>query len=67
MGRYGLREHNEKVVVWIENEFGVVYEGRSGLIALLHRLELEYHKPNVIPRKLDEEKQKAFIEGSKSC
>ena len=24
---------------------------------------LEYHKPNVIPRKLDEEKQKAFIEG----
>ena len=47
----------------IENEFGVVYEGRSGLIALLHRLGLEYHKPNVIPRKLDEEKQKAFIEG----
>jgi hypothetical protein len=28
----------------------------------LHRLDLEYHKPNVIPRKLDEEKQKAFIE-----
>ena len=42
---------------------GVVYEGRSGLIALLHRLGLEYHKPNVIPRKLDEEKQKVFIEG----
>ena len=35
---------------------------RSGLIALLHRLGLEHHKPNVIPRKLDEEKQKAFIE-----
>ena len=28
----------------------------------MHRLGLEYHKPNVIPRKLDEEKQKAFIE-----
>jgi hypothetical protein len=27
----------------------LVYEGRSGLIALLHRLGLEYHKPNVIP------------------
>jgi hypothetical protein len=27
----------------------------------LHRLGLEYHKPKVIPRKLDEEKQKAFI------
>jgi hypothetical protein len=24
----------------------------SGLIALLHRLGLEYHKPNAIPRKL---------------
>ena len=31
------------------------------MIALLHRLGLEYHKPEVIPRKLDEEKQKAFI------
>src|SRR6202045_832589 len=40
----------------------LVYESRSGLIALLHRLGLEYHKPDVIPRKLDEEKQKAFIE-----
>src|SRR5665811_1887388 len=47
---------------WIEKEFGLVYEGRSGLIALLHRLRLEYHKPSVIPRKLDKEKQKAFIE-----
>jgi DDE superfamily endonuclease len=28
----------------------------------LHRLDLEYHKPNFIPRKLDEDKQKAFIE-----
>jgi hypothetical protein len=28
---------------------------------LLHRLGLEYHKPNVIPAKLDEDKQKAFI------
>jgi hypothetical protein len=28
----------------------------------LHRLGLEYHKPRVIPAKLDEDKQKAFIE-----
>ena len=28
----------------------------------MHRLGLEYHTPDVIPRKLDEEKQKAFIE-----
>jgi transposase len=50
------------VGAFIEQEFGLVYESRSGLIALLHRLGLEYHKPNVIPRKLNEEKQKAFIE-----
>ena len=35
---------------------------RSGLIALLHRLGLEYHKPDIIPRKLNKEKQQAFIE-----
>ena len=46
---------------FIEKEFGCVYESRSGLIALSHRLGLEYRKPNVIPRKLDEAKQKAFI------
>jgi transposase len=51
-----------QIGAWIEKEFDAVFEGRSGLIALLHRLGLEYHKPNVIPRKLDEEKQKAFIE-----
>ena len=46
---------------WIEKEFGLVYAGRSGLIALLNRLGLEYQKPQVIPRKLDEDKQRAFI------
>ncbi len=63
LGRHGLPRTTRQVGAWIENLFGVVYGGRSGLIALLHRLGLEYHKPNVIPRKLDEEKQKAFIEG----
>jgi hypothetical protein len=51
-----------QVGAYIEKEFGVVYESRSGLIALLHRLGLEYHKPEIIGRKLDEEKQQAFIE-----
>src|SRR6202021_1975654 len=41
--------------------FGLVYENPSGLIALLHRLGLEYHKPEVISRKLDPKTQKAFI------
>ena len=46
---------------FIEREFGVVYESRAGLIALLHRLGLEYHKPEVIGRSSDAEKQQAFI------
>src|SRR5271165_3943015 len=58
-----LPRSTRQVGAFIEQEFGLVYESRSGLIALLHRLGLEYHKPNVIPRKLNEEKQKAFIEG----
>src|SRR5580693_7431997 len=57
-----LPRSTRQVGAWIEQEFGLVYESRSGLIALLHRMGLEYHKPNVIPAKLDEDKQKAFIE-----
>mgnify|MGYP002630553091 CR=1 FL=1 len=57
-----LPRSTRQIGAWIEKEFGIVYEGRSGLIALLHRLGLEYHKPSVIPRKLDKEKQRAFIE-----
>ena len=57
-----LPRSTRQIGAWIEQEFGVGYEGRSGLIALLHRLGLEYHKPSVIARKLNEEKQKAFIE-----
>lgn len=57
-----LPRSTREIGAWIETECGIGYQGRSGLIALLHRLGLEYHKPGVIPRKLDEEKQKAFIE-----
>jgi hypothetical protein len=53
-----LPRSTRQVGAWIEQEFGLVYESRSGLIALLHRLGLEYHKPNVIPTKLDEDKQR---------
>lgn len=57
-----LPRSTREVGAWIEKEFGLVYESRSGLIALLHRLGLEYRKPEVVPRHLDEETQKAFIE-----
>ena len=56
-----LPRSTRHVGAWIAEEFGLVYESRSGLIALLHRLGLEYHKPEVISRKLDEKTQKAFI------
>src|SRR5918994_4201896 len=49
------------VGAWIEQEFGIVYESRSGLIAMLHRLGLEHRKPQAVSRKLDPAKQKAFI------
>src|SRR5208282_1591784 len=56
-----LPRSTRQVGAWIANEFGLVYESRSGLIALLHRLGLEYHKPEVISRKLDPKTQNAFI------
>jgi transposase len=57
-----LPRSTREVGAFIERQFGLVYESRSGLVALLHRLGLEYHKPEVIPRKLDEASQTAFIE-----
>src|SRR3954466_7589137 len=48
------------VGAWIEHAFEVVYESRSGLIALVHRLE--HRKPEAVSRKLDPAKQKAFID-----
>jgi len=56
-----LPRTTRKVGAWIEKEFGLVYESRSGLVALLHRLGLEYHKPEVISRNLKPETQRAFI------
>ena len=56
-----LPRSTRQVGAWIAKEFGLVYESRSGLIALLHRLRLEYHKPEVISRKLGPKTQKAFI------
>ena len=47
---------------WIEQEFEVAYQSRSGLVALLHRLGMEHRKPAMVSSKLDEAKQKAFIE-----
>jgi transposase len=56
-----LPRSTRHVGAWIAKEFGLVYESRSGVIALLHRLGLEYRKPEVISRRLNEETQKAQI------
>ena len=48
---------------WIAREFGIDYQTRSGLIALLHRLDMEHRKPQAISRNLDPAKQEAFIKG----
>ena len=49
-----------RVGEWIERHCGVSYT-RSALVKLLARLDLEYRKPKMLPRKLDPAKQQAFI------
>ena len=47
----------------LSSRFGVVNDSRSGLIALTHRLGLEYRKPETIGRRIDAREQQAFIDG----
>ena len=56
-----LPRTTREVGAWIEREFGIDYESRSGLIALLHRLGLEHRKPKAISRKHERAKQEACI------
>ena len=56
-----LPRTTREVGAWIEKECGIAYQGRSGLIALLHRLGMEHRKPKAVSRKLDPDKQAAFI------
>lgn len=57
-----LPRTTREVGAWIERAFGIAYESRSGLVALLHRLGLEHRKPQAVSRKLDPAKQQAFID-----
>ena len=56
-----LPRTSREIGAWIARECGIEYEGRSGLIALLHRLGMEHRKPTAISRKLDPTKQAGFI------
>ena len=57
-----LPRTTREVGAWIESEFGVSYQARSGLVALLHRLGMEHRKPRKVSSKLDEATQRDFIE-----
>ena len=59
--RTNLPRNTRAIGAWIAATFGVDYS-HAGLIAMLHRLGLGYRKPELIARKLDVAKQKAFIE-----
>jgi transposase len=56
-----LPRTTREVGAWIEKEFGIAYESRSGLVALLHRLDMAYRKPKAVSSKLNPGKQAAFI------
>ena len=56
-----LPRTTREVGAWIARECGIEYQTRSGLIALLHRLDMEHGKPKAISRKLEPAKQTAFI------
>jgi transposase len=58
-----LPRTTREVGAWIARECGIEYQTRSGLIALLHRLDMEHRKPKAISRKLDPAKQAAFHQG----
>ena len=57
-----LPRSTREIGAWIERNFGVSYQGRSGLIALLHRLGMEHRRPTPLACRLDPQKQEAFIE-----
>jgi len=50
-----------QVGAFIAREFGLEYQSKSGVIALLHRLGLAYRRPKAIARRLDAAKQAVFI------
>jgi hypothetical protein len=56
-----LPRTTREIGAWIARQCGIEYQGRSGLIALLHRLGMEHRMPKAISRKLDPAKQAVFI------
>src|SRR5277367_1607696 len=40
-----LPRSTREIGAWLEQEFGISYQGRAGLVGLLHRLGMEHRKP----------------------
>lgn len=59
--RESLPANTGVVGAWIARTFGVDYS-HPGLTALMHRLDMAYRKPQLVARKLDAARQKAFID-----
>jgi len=56
-----LPRTTREVGAYIEASFGIRYESRSGLVALLHRLGFEHRKPKSVPSRMDPDRQRRFI------
>lgn len=56
-----LPRTTREVGAWIKEQFGVVFDSRSGLIKLLHRLGFEHRKPVALASKMDPGLQRRFI------
>jgi transposase len=56
-----LPRSTREVGAFIEQRFGVSFASRSGLIALLHRLDFVHRRPMALSSKMDPHKQRAFI------
>lgn len=48
---------------FVEQRFGVRFESRSGLVALLHRLNFVHHKPEALSTRMDADQQRSFVAG----
>jgi len=58
--RNTLPRNTRSIGAWIAKTHGIGYS-HAGLIALLHRLKIEYRKPDLVSAKLDTARQTAFI------
>lgn len=56
-----LPRTTREVGAWIEQHCGVIYESRSGLIKLLHRLGFEHRTPRCVSAMMDPDRQRQFI------